>query len=191
MQEELKAIKQLQSGDIGGLEVLVRQHQLEAIRAVYLITQDRAQAEDIVQAAFIRVYERIGQFDSSRPFRAWFLKSVINDALKVVTRRKDHQPIENVDTGEQHSGLPIQADDPATLIEHAQTSEEVWTILSDLPPEQRATIVMRYYLDFSQAEIADELKIPLGTVKWRLHAARRSLKTALAPLWNTYKTKEG
>ena len=62
--EEQEAIARLKRGDVGGLEVLVRGHQVRAVRTVFLITRDRALAEDIVQAAFLRAYERIGQFDS-------------------------------------------------------------------------------------------------------------------------------
>ena len=58
-----------------------------AIRAAYLIVRDRALAEDLVQTAFLRAYDRIGQFDPSRPFAPWFLRSVVNDAVKAAMRR--------------------------------------------------------------------------------------------------------
>ena len=80
--EEQKAIARLKRGDISGLEALVRKYQVQAVRAAYLIIRDRALAEDIVQAAFLRAYERIGQFDAGRPFGPWFLRSVVNDAVK-------------------------------------------------------------------------------------------------------------
>jgi len=66
--EEQEAIARLKRGDISGLEALVRKYQVQAVRAAYLITHDRGLAEDIVQAAFLRAYERIGQFDAGRPF---------------------------------------------------------------------------------------------------------------------------
>ena len=88
--EEREAIARLNRGDIAGLETLVRQYQVQAVRTAYLITRDRALAEDIVQAAFLRVYERIGQFDTKRPFGPWFLRSVVNDAIKAATRH-EHQ----------------------------------------------------------------------------------------------------
>ena len=76
--EERKAIERLKNGDIGGLEVLVRRHQVRAIRAAYLIVRDHALAEDVVQGAFVRVYERIGSFDERQPFNPWFMKVVVN-----------------------------------------------------------------------------------------------------------------
>src|SRR5438046_5099592 len=86
---EREAIDKLRRGDISGLETLVRQHYVQAVRVAYLITQDTALAEDIVQSAFLRVYERIDQFDVGRPFAPWFLRSVVNDAL-MAERWKRH-----------------------------------------------------------------------------------------------------
>src|SRR5262245_4363710 len=86
--EERQAIARLKLRDISGLEFLVHKHQVRAIRAAYLIVRDRALAEDIVQAAFLRAYDRIHQFDAERAFGPWFLKSVINDALKAVARQE-------------------------------------------------------------------------------------------------------
>jgi RNA polymerase sigma-70 factor, ECF subfamily len=85
---EKEAVFLLKKGNIRGLEVLVRDHQLQAVRAADLITRNYALAEDIVQTAFIRAYERFDQFDESKPFGPWFLRIVVNDALKAVTRRK-------------------------------------------------------------------------------------------------------
>src|SRR5712692_3502470 len=85
--DEPEAISRLKRGDIGGLEWLVLRYQLPAVRAAYLVTHDRASAEDLTQSAFLRAYERIEQFDDERPFGPWFLRSVVNDAVKVTRRR--------------------------------------------------------------------------------------------------------
>src|SRR5205085_10233603 len=85
---EDEAIALLKSGDISGLERLVRLYQVQAVRAAYGIVQDRAAAEDIVQSAFLTAFERIGQFDANRPFGPWFLRSVVNLAIKTAHRRQ-------------------------------------------------------------------------------------------------------
>ena len=69
--EERQAIERMRRGDIGGLELLVRQYQVRALRAAYLVTHDVALAEDVVQTAFVKAYERIKQFDPERPFGPW------------------------------------------------------------------------------------------------------------------------
>jgi len=180
--EEREAIARLKRGDIGGLEALVRKYQVQAVRTAYLITRDRALAEDIVQAAFLRAYERIGQFDARRSFGPWFLRSVVNDALKAAARRKRQVSLEAGSEGEETS-LADPGPGPADLTEAAETRQTVWAALGKLPPAQRVTIVQRYYLNLSEVEMADELACPPGTVKWRLHAARKRLRTLLRPLW--------
>jgi RNA polymerase sigma-70 factor (ECF subfamily) len=184
--EEQEAIARLKRGDIGGLEALVRKYQVQAVRTAYLITRDRALAEDIVQTAFLQAYERIGQFDAGRPFGPRFLRSVVNDAVKAAIRRKRQVPLEVSSEGEETPLADLLADPapgPDDLVEAAEIRQIVWNALGKLPPAQRAAIVLRYYLDLSGAEMADELACPPGTVKWRLHAARKRLQTLLRPLW--------
>lgn len=184
--EEAKAITRLKQGDIGGLEVLVRRYQLQAVRTAFLITRDRALAEDLVQAAFVRAYERIEQFDAGRPFGPWFLRSVVNDAIKTASRRERWVSLEASDGAETVLADLLADPDPgpADLVEAADTRRAVWEALGTLPPAQRAATVLRYYLGLSEAEMAEELACPPGTVKWRLHAARKRLQARLRPLWS-------
>jgi len=174
--DEHKAIARLKAGDISGLEMLVRAYQVRAVRAATLITHDRTLAEDIVQTAFIRAYERIHQFDAARPFGPWFLRGVVNDAVKAVTRRR---PSASLDDSPDSLDLPDPALTPEQLLEQAETHAEIWTALAQLPPAQRAAIVLRYYLDLSEAEIAAHQDVPQGTIKWRLHTARERLRKLL------------
>ncbi len=188
--DERKAIARLKQGDIKGLETLVRKYQLTATRTAYLITRDRAVAEEIVQAAFLRAYERIGQFDSGRSFGPWFLRSVVNDAVKYVSRNSQLVSIEADE--EEETALSDFLADPAPGPEDLAEAEErrqiVWDALGALPPQQRAVIVMRYYLGLSEAEIGEHLGCPLGTVKWRLHAARKRLQELLHSLQVSWET---
>jgi RNA polymerase sigma-70 factor (ECF subfamily) len=185
--EEQEAITRLKQDDIDGLETLVRRYQVQAVRTAYLITRDRALAEDIVQAAFLRAYERIDQFDAGRPFGPWFLRSVANDAVKSVTRGKPQISLET-GTGEEEASLADFLVDPNPgpdeTTEAVETRQMVWDALGRLPPAQRAAIVLRYYLDMSEAEMVEQLNCPSGTVKWRLHAARQRLRRLLCPPWS-------
>ncbi len=151
--EERQAIARLKRGDIGRLEPLVRRYQLPALRAATLITRDRALAEDIVQAAFLRAYERIGQFDPGRPFGPWFLRVVVNDAAKAAARRQRQQSLDEpeADGTAIAERLAASEGDPLALLERAETEREISAALAYLPVAQRAAIVQRYYLDLSEA----------------------------------------
>lgn len=183
--EERQAVARLRRGDLNGLEPLVRAHQLRALRAATLIVRDRALAEDLVQAAFVRAAERIAQLEAGRPFGPWFLRSVVNDALKAAARRErtvslDRALVEDALTlGDL---LPDPAPGPHAVAEAAETQRAVWEALGALSPRQRAAVVQRYYLDLSEAEMAAEWGAAPGTVKWHLHQARERLRLLLHPL---------
>lgn len=184
--EEQQAIARLKQGDIGGLQALVREYQVQAVRTAYLIIRDRPLAEDVVQSAFVRVYERIDQFDAGRPFGPWFLRIVTNDALKAAKRRKRYVPLEVGGESEALSPadlLPDPTPGPDELAEASVIRQAVWNALGELPPPQRAAVVQRYYLGLSEAEMAEEMEAPRGTVKWRLYAARERLRELLRPFW--------
>jgi RNA polymerase sigma-70 factor (ECF subfamily) len=185
--KEQEAIARLKQGDIGGLETLVHQYQTQAMRAAYLITRDSALAEDIVQAAFLRVYERIAQFDSSRPFGPWFSRIVVNDAIKAAARRERQVSLEREAGTNEITWADLLSDrqpGPADLAEAAEIRQLVWKALGQLPPKQRAVVVMRYYLGLSESEMVAQLTSPPGTIKWRLHAARARLRALLSVWWS-------
>jgi RNA polymerase sigma-70 factor (ECF subfamily) len=179
--DEREAVMRLKVGDIGGLSALVRLYQEKAIWSAYLVVGDPRLAEDIVQAAFVRAYERIQQFDDARPFGPWFVRMVINDAVKAAQRRKREVSLE---AGELSLAELLSDGNPgpAAQIEEADFRLAVRKALGCLAPHQRAAIVMRYFLEMSEDEIADAMLSARGTVKSRLHRARQRLRALLRPL---------
>lgn len=183
-----EAIERMKYGDIGALEELVLRYQVKAVRTAFLISEDHALAEDIVQTAFIRAYERIEQFDVSRPFGPWFLRLVVNDTLKAVRRSArtislDTQP------GQEDELLAHIAQHELSAVEQLEeqldryeTNEALASAMSRLPAEQRAALVLRYYAGLNDAEISTRLNCTPGTVRWRLYRARERLRHLLWPL---------
>jgi RNA polymerase sigma-70 factor, ECF subfamily len=181
--DERAAIQKLLRGDIEGLDPLMQSYQVGAIRASYLICQNVSMAEDIVQSAFIRAYERIEQFDTSRPFGPWFLRSVVNDSIQATVKERRVVPLETeMDSQAANTKWEYATDDVAQQIERLETGVDIRAAIAQLPVEQRATIVLRYYLDLTDNEISARLHSTPSTVRWRLHAARKRLRTLL-PAW--------
>ncbi len=174
--DDSDAIARLKQADIGGLEHLVAGYQVQAVRVAYLITHDRALAEDIVQSSFLHLIARIQQFDASRPFAPWFIRCVVNDTLKAMRRQRRNLPLDSF------ALLTSAAPSPDELATAGETNAAIWATLGSLNADQRAAIVLRYYVGMSEAEMAAHLAVPPGTVKWRLHAARERLRTLL-PAW--------
>src|SRR5690349_14551546 len=180
--DETEAIRRLQSGHLDGLETLVRLHQQQAVRAAYLIVRDAALAEDVAQEAFLRVCDRIGQFDRRRPFGPWFYRIVVNLAQRAAARAARQTPFDNLAADGAPTLEELLADSapgPEAQAEQAETRERLWQALGRLRPEQRAAVVERYYLGLSEAEMAARGGLKVGTVKWRLHAARTRLRAWL------------
>jgi len=176
--DEREAIERLRGGDIEGLATLVTRYQTEATRIAQLITRDRALAEDVVQNAFVRVYDRIAQFDTSRPFAPWFFRIVSNDAIKAARRSSRHVSLSDQGSN-AFDQLPDDAPGPDELLATLEQFDSVTAALGQLTPEQRAAIVLRYYAGLTDREVALRLGSAPGTVRWRLHAARKRLRQLL------------
>lgn len=172
-----QAILRLKRGDIGGLESLINRYQLKATRAAFLITHDERLAQDVVQETFVRLYEHIRQFDESRPFEPYLMRSVINASLNAIREVRRLTSLDQ-DAGEVESLLD-RAASVESQVEFGQLQREILTALSKLSPRQRAAIVQCYYLEMSEKEMALALGAAPGTVKWLLNAARDRLRRLL------------
>jgi RNA polymerase sigma-70 factor (ECF subfamily) len=182
--EEKQAIARLKQGDLGGMEMLVKCYQVQAVYAAYLIGRDFKLAEDVVQAAFIHAAEKIAQFDENRPFKAWFLRSVVNAAIKAAERQKRFIPLDG-ELGEENAWMVGWLMDPAPgpeeVVETEETREMVWQALGRLAPEQRAAIILHHFLEMDETEMTHILHRPLTTVRWWLRTARKRLRRILPP----------
>lgn len=176
--EEREAVASLRRGEIGGLETLVRRHHLRAVRAAYLMVGDRELAEEIVQSAFVKAYEGIGSFDPARPFGPWFSRIVINDSITAASQLKKTVSLDEFGGS---TGLADPEPGPQERAERSDEDRRVRQALEDLPPTQRGAIVQRYFLGMSEAEMMRHEGSPAGTIKSRLHAARRNLSRILGP----------
>jgi len=178
MDDEQQAITRLKQGDLAGLEFLVGQYQALAVQTAYLILGERTLAEDIVQAAFLKVARKIGQFNVQYPFRPWFLRMVVNDAIKAGQGQKRLVSLE-----EPSPALlawlhdPVQK--PEELAETSELRQNVWNALEQLAPKQRAVIIQRHFLEMSEADMVLEHQRPPSTIKWWLYTARERLKALL------------
>ncbi len=181
---EREAIERMKRGEIDALAVLVRAYQVKAVRTAYLIIGERALAEDVVQAAFLRCYRKIYQFDSNRRFEPWFMRSVVNAAVDAAKRHQRDLSLDAPVPGAEDNLafadlLTTDTQSPESALEASEQSRIIRAALDDLSTEQRAAIVQRYYLDMSEKEMSQATDTAPGTVKWRLHAARQRLKALL------------
>jgi len=166
VEDQAEGIAALQRGDIRGLAALVRLHQLKALRTAYGILGSRSAAEDAVADAFIKVFDKIHTFDGSRPFEPWLYRLVVNTAI-------DHSRI-----ARRESAFAEASDEVMTV--DFDLRLEVTAAIRALSAQERAVVVLRYYLDFDEKAIPEILQTPIGTTKSRLHRARERLRHELS-----------
>ena len=152
--DERARVRGAQRGSASDLEALFRMHWPRAFRAAYLVTHDAAAAEDIAQEAFLGAIRALDRFDRRRPFGPWLHRIVVNRAIDWTRARTLRSEVELTESVPALEG-PAQGGDTLAA-------------LARLSPEHRAVIVMRYLLEFTPGEIADELGLPRGTVNSRL-----------------------
>ncbi len=176
---DAECVKRVQQGDTDSFEVLVRRHQQATFNLVYRLVGDCDEAAEVAQEVFLSAYKSIHQFRGEANFSTWLYRIAFNHAS---TRRKSlnlaqqrYVPLETTE---------IIADgraDPAKTMEQKEVQERVQQALNSLDKDDAIIILLRDLQDIPYEEVAVMLKVPVGTVKSRLHRARQALKTRLAP----------
>jgi len=175
---EAEAIAALQRGDLRGLEPLVRRYQLRATRLAYAIVRDRSAAEDAAADALLKAADRIARYDPTRPFAPWLFGIVAHEALRSV--RRSRRLADAPEALESLEFLSSPEPGPAELAESNERRRLVHQAMAKLDPADRAVLVLRYWLDLDEKEVAEVLGSPLGTVKNRLHRARGRMHRLIA-----------
>ena len=168
------------AGDLRAFDALVRRHENVAYRVAARIA-GRNEADDVTQDAFIRAFHRLPHFRAEGHFRAWLLQIVHNTALNARARRPP-EPVETVIVTESHRGPEERT--PAERLEGRERRDRLESKLRQLTPAHRAVLVLRDVEGLTYDEIAEATDTPLGSVKGRLHRARRELIGILRA--NTY-----
>jgi RNA polymerase sigma-70 factor, ECF subfamily len=184
-------VKQALAGSQAAYHVLVARYATPAVNLAARMVQDRSLAEDLSQEAFARAFERLSSYDSSRRFASWFfqvLHNVVIDHLR--KKRLTTVSLE----GLQDAGYPGAAGEPGARpdarAEQADLARALDAAMARIRPEYREAIVLRYRQDFSVQEIAETMRLPVGTVKTYLSRARKELASILAAQGWAARTEE-
>lgn len=172
---DAELIERARQGDVMAYEHLVRNYQDVAVRTAYVIAPS-GDAEDAAQEAFIKAYAALPRFRAGAPFRPWLLSIVANEARN---RRRSAGRREGLvlrAAEDRRSGGAAPSPESAVLDHEARTA--LVAAVNRLRDEDREVIGARYFLDLSEAETAEALSIPRGTVKSRTSRALDRLRSA-------------
>jgi RNA polymerase sigma-70 factor (ECF subfamily) len=165
------------SGDADTVRVVYQTYGRLVFSICYKVLGDTGLAEDATQQTFLQAWRAAAQYDPSRPLGAWISTIGKRVAIDVYRREKRHRNLENVETAESSTLVTLPPS-----VEQINDVAAVRHALDGLPTQDRQLIRMQHFDELSHAEIASELRIPLGTVKSRTFRAHRKLARALAHL---------
>ncbi|WNS47115.1 RNA polymerase sigma factor [Paenibacillus sp. MMS20-IR301] len=157
-----------------GNKELFQTYSKEVYRTCYYMVHDAADAEDLCQEVFITIFR--SQWQEIDYLKAWIMKITVNTCLNHLKRQQSLQQklLANLYMFKASPQASVEK-----LVEQQETKLEWAGYMSRLPVKIRAVLTLRYMHDFSLAEVADALSIPIGTVKSRLHKGLRSMKEML------------
>lgn len=186
---DLTLVEGMRKGDIGALEELIHKYQKWVYTLAYRTVRNHADADDVAQETFIRVYRNIQQFhpQSGHQFAGWLYRITVNMGINQAKKKRRESSIRvsfPSDSHEERNNDPIQniPDRKANPGRDAQALElksKIDAVLDNLSPEHRATFTLCEMQGYSYKEIAEIMQCPIGTVMSRLHYAKKVLKEKL------------
>ena len=176
--EDAEAIARACDGDLDAYAVLVARYRLRAHRAAFLLGGGE-ESDDVVQEAFVKAFRHLSRFRAGEPFGPWLLRIVANEARNVTRSRRRRAAL-----ALRLPGTELSSAAPGGPVDEALAAERrAWLVaaVNGLPDRERRVLVCRYFLDLSEAETAQVLDWPLGSVKSRTARALTRLRGLLAP----------
>ncbi len=170
--DETDVVIECQQGNRDAFRYIVETYGDTLFGTAFLMTRDRAAAEDIVQSSLLLAWKGIPRFKAGTNLKAWLVRILVNQVMSQ-RRRKQHS----------QSPLDAAATRPATTVDgleavlESERQQEIQAALYTLDDRTREAIVLRYFAEMSIKEIAQTLKWAEGTVKSRIHRGLASLRT--------------
>ncbi len=180
MTEEMAWVAQAQQGSDEAFTQLVETYQTHVYNLCYRMLGEAEAAEDAAQETFLRAYQHLHRYDRKRPFGTWLLSIAAHYCIDRLRRRKFS--MSSIDQDEEEGGYELPDTDtpsPESEAIYGEQRQQMQAVLKRLDSVDRAAIIMRYWNDCSEVEIAESLNLTVSAVKSRLHRARR----ALAGFW--------
>ncbi len=182
--DEAVLVSQSREGDTQAFGELVRRYEGKIFRLAQHITQNREDAEDVLQETFLKAYEHLEQFQGQSKFYTWVVRIAVNQALMKLRRRKTDKSVsldETIDTGEDTIVREIAAwdENPEQRFSREEIGQILESAIQDLEPPYRSVFVLRDMEELSTEETAEALGLSVPAVKSRLLRARLQLREKL------------
>ena len=181
---DVALVDRVRAGDISAYDTLVRKYDRQVFRIAQHITQNREDAEDVMQDAFLKAYEKLDQFQGNSKFYTWLVRIAVNESLMRLRKRRTGRMVsidEDVETeeGSVPRDLADWSPDPEQNYSQAELAEILRKTVQGLPQGFRVVFVLRDVEGLSTEETAETLGLSVPAVKSRLLRARLQLRERL------------
>jgi len=194
--DELALVQAAKGGDLEAFSELVRRYDRNIFRIAQHITHNEEDAQDVVQDAFLKAYQNLGQFQGQSKFYTWLVRIAVNEALMRLRKRRNGRIVsldEDVETEE--GTMPREVADwspnPEQIYGQSELGDILRKTIQGLPPGFRTVFVLRDVEGLSTEETAEMLGLSVPAVKSRLLRARLQLRERLARYFKSTKNGEG
>ncbi|MGH9573033.1 MAG: RNA polymerase sigma factor [Candidatus Acidiferrales bacterium] len=173
-------VERVLAGETALYEIIVRRYNQRLYRIVRAILRDDAETEDVMQEAYVRVYQHLHQFEARSSFSTWLTRIAINEALARLRRRNRLQPLgDDIENGETGVIFLSESLNPEENASKAELGRMLESAMLALPERYRLVLVMRDVEGLSTRETADALDITEENVKMRLHRGRALMRKGI------------
>lgn len=193
---ELALVQAAKKGDLEAFSQLVKRYDRNVFRIAQHITHNEEDAQDVVQDAFLKAYQNLGQFQGNSKFYTWLVRIAVNEALMKLRRRRSDKTVsldEDVETEE--GSMPREVADwspnPEQLFRQSELGEILRKTIQGLPSGFRTVFVLRDVEGLSTEETAEMLGLSIPAVKSRLLRARLQLRERLSKFFKARKGGDG
>jgi RNA polymerase sigma-70 factor (ECF subfamily) len=192
---DVALVERVRGGDISAYDTLVRKYERQVFRIAQHITQNREDAEDAMQDAFLKAYEKLDQFQGNSKFYTWLVRIAVNESLMRLRKRRTGRLVsidEDVETdeGSVPRDLADWAPDPEQNFTQTELHEILEKTIKGLPPGFRLVFELRDVQELSTEDTAEALGLSIPAVKSRLLRARLQLRERLSRYFHDKKGAE-
>lgn len=182
MISEKELLMRAKSGDEAAFEEIVKMYQQKICSTIFFMVKNENIVEDLAQEVFIKIYRNIGKFNAESSLYTWIYRITMNTCIDQIKKEKRFtyiNPVIETEDGDMEVQYEDETQKLDEILEEKIRREKLIKAIKKLPAEQRALIVLRDVRQFKYMEIAEMLKLNLGTVKSKINRSRQALKEIL------------
>jgi RNA polymerase sigma-70 factor (ECF subfamily) len=190
---DVALVERVRAGDVSAYDTLVRKYERQLFRIAQHITQNREDAEDVMQDAFLKAYEKLDQFQGNSKFYTWLVRIAVNESLMRLRKRRTGRMVSidedlETDEGTVPRDLADWAPDPEQNYTQSELGKILEKTIKGLPPGFKVVFELRDVQGLSTEDTAEALGLSIPAVKSRLLRARLQLRERLS---RYFKKKSG